>query len=253
VKRLATAVMALIALLALGHDASAQQFRKPMGHVNDYAAKLTVLEANVLEQKLADYKARTRHEIAVTIVQTLNNLTIEEYANKMFEEWGIGSKEKDDGVLLLIAVTERKVRIEPGYGAEGAITDGTAGNIVRKLIVPPLRQDKWSEGVNAGVDAIIARLDGDRSLDPGQAVEAEKPIPVWVIVLIVAIIIIVLAVLVIAGAGSGDGGGGYSSRGRSRSSSWSSSGSSGSSSRSSGGFGGFGGGRSGGGGATGSF
>lgn len=129
---------------------------KPQGFVNDFASILSTQEKSSLELKLSDFKKQTSIEIAVVTIPTLGDETIETYAVKLFEEWGIGDKEKDNGTLFLIAPTERKVRIEVGYGLEGVLTDAQSYGIIQKIIIPEFKSGNMQAGILKGSDAIIS-------------------------------------------------------------------------------------------------
>jgi uncharacterized protein len=130
------------------------------GLVNDFEHKLTPDDAAKLETLLRDYEKRTTNEIAfVTVPSLRNTMSVEEYANKLFHTWGIGKKGKDNGILFLWVPADRKVRIEVGYGLEGDMPDGRAGQIYREEVLPKFKQEKWAEGVFGGINAIIKHLD----------------------------------------------------------------------------------------------
>lgn len=129
---------------------------KPSGFVNDFAGIISAQEKQDIEGKLSSLRTNTGFEIAVVTVPSLGDETVETYAVKLFEEWGIGNKEKDTGLLLLIGFNERKIRIETGYGTEGAVTDIQSGNIIRDLITPAFKQGKYGEGISSAVDALTA-------------------------------------------------------------------------------------------------
>jgi uncharacterized protein len=110
---------------------------------------------------LKNFRAEKAHEIAVVTVPTIADETIETYAVKLFAEWGIGGREKDNGVLLLIARDEREVRIEVGYGLEGALTDLESKQIIDKVIVPAFTRGEIDAGVTQGVSAIEQAIAGE--------------------------------------------------------------------------------------------
>jgi uncharacterized membrane protein YgcG len=128
---------------------------------------LTVLDNYVLsdseqtqiERTLREYNARTTNEFAVLVIPTLGDEVLEPYANRIFHEWGIGIKGKDNGVLFLWATKEHKIRIEVGRGLEQYLPDGRAGQIIREDITPHFRKQEWYSGVTGGVAAVIKRLD----------------------------------------------------------------------------------------------
>ena len=112
-------------------------------------------------------------EIAVVMIKTLDGAEIADYANALFREWGIGSADRNNGVLLLVALEDRSMRIEVGYGLEGAIPDGVAGRIIRDIIGPSFSEEQYDEGVLRGFNAIAGRVaaEYDISLDAEGYVE----------------------------------------------------------------------------------
>lgn len=128
----------------------------PTGFVNDFAGVLSVDERQTIEVRLVALKGQTGAEIAVVTVASLGDETIETYATKLFEEWGIGGEKKDTGLLLLVAPNDRQVRIEVGYGLEGPVTDLQAGNIIRTVMTPALKEGKYAMGISGAVDALVA-------------------------------------------------------------------------------------------------
>ncbi|MFM2414356.1 MAG: hypothetical protein RI911_49 [Candidatus Parcubacteria bacterium] len=133
----------------------------PTGHVNDFAGVLSSEAKAGLETTLAAHEKETSNQIAVVTVQTLGDDYIEHYAVKLFEEWGIGTKDKDNGVLLLLAITDRKVRIEVGYGLEGALPDSIADSIIRTHIVPALKNEQYDVALRDGAVNIMAAIQGE--------------------------------------------------------------------------------------------
>jgi uncharacterized protein len=131
--------------------------------VNDFARVFSEDDASSLEQLLGDTEKQTSAEIAVVTVASLDGMTIEEYANRLFKEWGIGKKAADNGVLVLVAPSERRARIEVGYGLEPILPDGLAGEIIRTQFVPEFRRGDYAAGIRAGVVRIIAIVRRDPS------------------------------------------------------------------------------------------
>ncbi len=225
--------------------------------VNDAANVLSPEQKAILEQKLAALDDSTSNQIAVVLVKTLNDYPIEEYAVKLFRNWGIGNKKTNNGVLLIAAIDDRKIRIEVGYGLEGAIPDITTASIIRNDIVPNFKEGNYYHGIDQAVESITKAAAGeykvkrDRQSNRGSGGS-------------IITFLIILAVVIILVAGGGGGGGGMMSRrgyggianavllstllggGRSSGGGWGGG-------DGGGGFGGFGGGSSGGGGASGSW
>lgn len=154
----------LLIVTTLSAWASAQTSRSPLpapsGHINDFAAVLDKETVVDLETILRNFDARTGAQIAVVTVKTLDGRPIEEYANELYRAWGIGAKtgeNKDKGALLLIATEDRRSRLEVGYGLEGDLPDGLAGEMLRRMR-PSFRELKWSEGVTLGVRTLVDTL-----------------------------------------------------------------------------------------------
>ncbi len=155
-----------ILLLATGHTpvCTAAQFPEPVGYVNDFAGIISGEMESRLEEVLRNLKTRTGKEVAVVTVENMGGLDENTFAVELFEEWGIGSKERDDGVLILIAKEERRLRIEVGYGLEHLITDGTAGQIRDRYMVPSLKNNDWDTGISAGALAIASIIADDSGI-----------------------------------------------------------------------------------------
>jgi uncharacterized protein len=137
----------------------------PTGYVNDLAGVLSVSTKDSLEQELKAYDEKTTNQITVVTVQTIGNDYIENYAVKLFEEWKIGTKAHDNGVLILIAVQDRKMRIEVGYGLEGVITDTVADRIIRDQMVPQLRQNNYDAAVQGAVHTVMSAAANEYAAD----------------------------------------------------------------------------------------
>ncbi|MCX6788259.1 MAG: TPM domain-containing protein [bacterium] len=134
---------------------------KPAGFVNDFAGMLKPDEKTALEQKLSAFEKSTSNEISVVTIPSLEGDYIENYAVKLFEEWKIGKQGKDNGVLLLISRDDKSLRIEVGYGLEGALTDSQSYWIIQNEITPQFKQNNYYAGIDAGVSKIIAATQGE--------------------------------------------------------------------------------------------
>ena len=127
-------------------------------YVNDYANVLSSETKNHIINKSLELYNKDKTQVVVSVVNSLEGLTVEEYALEMFREFGIGDKELNNGILLLLSVGDREVRIEVGYGLEGVINDGKAGRILDNYMIPDLRNNNWDSAVRKGYDAIISEL-----------------------------------------------------------------------------------------------
>ena len=239
----------LLALIAFCVVAFAADFPPLTGRVVDRANLIPAAERSALEAKLADLETKSGIQLVVATVSSLGGVEIEPYANGLFRAWKLGEKTKNNGVLLVVAPNERRVRIEVGYGLEGTLTDALSKVIITNAMTPRFKANDFAGGITRGVDDIITVLTTDASewqKRPSLRVDSEPangPVS-WMVVAGIVLLIGLMIVspsfrwIVFAMLMSGRSGGGGSG------------GSAGSSS--SGGFSG-GGGSSGGGGASGSW
>ena len=250
----AAAVLCCLASLVFAFD-----FPALSGRVVDQAAVMNAQSRSAVEAKLKDLEDKSSIQLVVATVRSLQGGDIETYANQLFRFWKLGEAKKNNGVLLLVAPSEHKVRIEVGYGLEGTLTDALSSVIIQSAIIPRFKSNDFSGGIERGVDGIISVLSGDtaewqrkvgvRSDDISKLFNALFPILFF--------LVFVFLMRYMMGAGHGTSGGHYVRRnGRlvfvPYASGWGSSGWSGGG-FSGGGFssGGFGGGFSGGGGSSG--
>ena len=166
------ALVALLAPLAWSIDTSKL---KPTGYVNDFAHALSPGNAQVLEAYCANVEQATGVQMAMVLVDTLEGDPVEDVANRLYREWGIGKKGKDEGLLILLAIKDRKNRIEVGYGLEPIINDGDAGGILRG-IRPILQQGNYAGALLAAAQQMgnqIAQAKGVQIA--GQPVARARP------------------------------------------------------------------------------
>jgi len=157
---------ALIAFLILALPAAAApKFPALTGRVVDDAHVLSSQTQGDLDQKLAALEAKTSRQLVVVTIPSLQGYDIADYGYQLGRAWGIGQGKLNNGVLFIVAPTERRVRIEVGYGLEPIITDALSEVIIQKAVLPKFRANDFNGGVEAGVDALIQQL----SLDPSQA------------------------------------------------------------------------------------
>jgi uncharacterized protein len=128
---------------------------RPHGYVSDATGILSQQQQYSIEMLAAELENKTTAQLAVVIVPSVRPETIEQYAVRLFEKWGIGRHLKNNGVLFLIAVQDREVRLEVGYGLEGFLTDAVSRSIIERFIIPAFRQGKYDQGVQAGAAAIV--------------------------------------------------------------------------------------------------
>jgi len=133
-------------------------FPKLTGHVVDTANILSKQERSTIEEILTNHENNTSNQVVVVTLPSLNDKPIEEYALELGRHWGIGQKEKNNGVLLVIAMKERKLRIEVGYGLEGALTDKISHEIIEYIIKPKFKRKNYFEGIKDGVENILKAI-----------------------------------------------------------------------------------------------
>jgi uncharacterized protein len=153
-------------------------FPTPQGAVTDEAGVLDAKARAELGALLRDVEQQTSAEIAVVTVPSLDGMTVEEYANRLFKAWGIGKKGRDNGVLVLVAPTEHKMRIEVGYGLEAVLPDGLAGQIVRTECLPRFKEGDYARGLHDGVARVAAIVRANHTLtaDERSAIdESDQP------------------------------------------------------------------------------
>lgn len=243
-RRLALAIVLIAGWTGLVHAADLT-FPALTGRVVDAADILTPEQRAALEAKLKAYEDKTSDQVVVATVPSLQGTTVEDYGNRLFRAWQLGQTKTNNGALLLVAPTERKVRIEVGYGLEGALTDALSRVIIASAITPRFKAGDYGGGIAAGVDGMLAILAGDaQEWQRKPQVRSDEVDTGQVVVFLVLFLVVLLVawrmnrsgrrggIVFLPGPGSGGWSGGFSGGG------------------SSGGFGG-GGGFSGGGGSSG--
>ena len=140
---------------------------RPEGRVTDQTRTLSSDEIAALERKLSNFEQETSNQIAVLLIPSLEDDSLEDYSIRLAEKWKIGQKEKNNGAILLIVKDDRKIRIEVGYGLEGALPDALSGAIIRNEIAPRFKAGQFYQGIEAGVDAIMAATRGEYKAAPG--------------------------------------------------------------------------------------
>ncbi len=246
-------VFLLITLMCLTTGSplfGADTFPAPRGAINDFAGVIAPEYKDRMERLAEEVLQKTGTSVVVATVKSIGDSDPADYANRLYEAWGIGKKGEDKGVLIFLALEERRIRIETGYGVEGILPDGLTGEILDRYVVPDLKKGDYSKGLlnaEAAVISIIAR-DAEVSITgmPSTTTRRTKPqsSPTSNLVTLILLFIIIsfllgtrqgrrmlpFILLMLMMGGRGGGGGGFGGFGG-------------------GGFGGFGGGMSGGGGA----
>ncbi len=245
----------LLVLLTYGTTMKAQLPSPPYPPrlVNDYTNTLSSQQIDILEHKLVAYNDSTSTQILVMLVDDLQGYSIEQYATEIGHSWGVGQKDKGNGLVVLVKPkkgTERgQVNISPGYGMEEYVTDATAKQIIEREMIPAFKEDDYYTGIDNAVNVVMDLCSGKFTQD--EYANGGKPIPLWLILLFLIALILIFrssngnqnysggghrTIWIPMGGGFGSGGFGGGGGGFSG-----------------GGFGGFGGGGFGGGGASGSW
>lgn len=257
-------ILIALVLTLLSFTGFAQDFpEKPNKLVNDYTGTLNPDQIGRLEQKLVAFDDSTSTQIAIAILKSVGDYDINEYALELGRKWGVGSKGKNNGIMIVVALGDRKISIQTGYGLEGALPDLYARRIIDNDIKPYFKAGDYFKGLDSGTDAIISYTKGEYKNDKPRVSKQGAGIPGVIIVVIIVGVIVVILGTKRGGRGGGGGGSVINSRGVADALFWSallgsgrsSGGSSwgGGSSSGGGGFGGFGGGSFGGGGSSGSW
>lgn len=177
----------------------AQDFpAKPNTLVNDYTNTLSAAQISQLEQKLVAFDDSTSNQIAVVILKSVGDYDINEYALELGRKWGVGGKEKNNGVILLVALGDRKMSIQTGYGLEGALPDIYTKRIIENDIKPFFKAGDYYSGIVAGTNSIISLVKGEYKNDKPKAKRSKGNAGFAVI-----IIIIIIAILIRKGGGGG--------------------------------------------------
>ena len=180
------ALMLHTAALAQGASKPAQTLT---GRVVDATGIIDPAERQSLTQKLADFEAKSSDQVVVVTVPSLNGEDIETYSNRLFRAWALGQKQENNGILLVVAPNDRKVRIEVGYGLEGVMTDALSSVIINGTIIPEFRTGDYSKGIVQGVDGILSVLSGDAAELEARArrnVQSSSDDVDWVFVVFIA-------------------------------------------------------------------
>jgi uncharacterized protein len=170
--------------------AAAQQPVAPLtGHIVDTTGTLSQDALAAIEQTLTELEERKGSQVAVLLVRTTAPEAIEPYALRVAEEWGIGRSGVDDGVVLVVALDDRRMRFEVGYGLEGAVPDALARRIIAETIAPRFYEGDYAGGLNAGLDALIGLIDGEPLPVPVSRAPESEPFTALPFVLILAVFV----------------------------------------------------------------
>jgi len=220
----------ILALFLFGNIALALEVPNYTNWVNDFANVIDDQIEDQLNNKISDYEKKTTNEIAVVTIPSLEGESLEDFSIRLAENWKPGKEEKDNGIILLFAVQEKRVRLEVGYGLEGIINDAKAGRILDDYVVEYKNAGDFTKAAENGVEGIIKTI-GEEPWQESQSGQIPEDVLLWIVIIIIGLVVFfVIWKLFEGGIFSG--------------------GSSGRSSSNSSGFGGFSGGSFGGGGAS---
>ena len=164
----------LLLLVLIASPAAAQEFPKLTGRVVDAANIIPDADEAALTQKLAAVEQASTRQLVVATVPNLQGYDIADYGYQLGRHWGLGQKGVNNGMILLVAPAERKVRVEVGYGLEPIMTDALSHQIIQNDILPAFREGDFPRGINAGADAIIAQLQAPPEQAEQKALEAQQ-------------------------------------------------------------------------------
>ncbi len=202
--RMTSWIAAALVLCLIG-VALAFNFPPLTGRVVDQASIISAQGRSELETKLKDLENKSGIQLVVATVKSLEGSDIETYANELFRNWKLGEAKKNNGVLLLVAPNEHKVRIEVGYGLEGTLTDALSSVIISSAIVPRFKANDFTGGIERGVDGIISVLSGDTAdWQPKPSVRAEDSAPLSNELFLILFVLVVVFVVwsLIRGSGT---------------------------------------------------
>ncbi|HAI76677.1 MAG TPA: methanol dehydrogenase [Microscillaceae bacterium] len=167
----------------------------PAKYVNDFAGFMSAEEVKTLEQKLYKYADTTSTQIVVVTISSLQGATIEKYANDLARNWGIGQKDKNNGLLILIAKQERKIRIEVGYGLEGKVPDQLTADIQELQMRPNFKNNQYYKGLDEATDVLFDALKGEfkgTTTKVSQGQHDDMEIFMWVAGVVILVIIVIV-------------------------------------------------------------
>jgi uncharacterized protein len=229
----ARAVVAFVTLLWASLAVCAPDFPALTGRIVDQANVIPAATRNAVETKLAELETKSGIQLVVATVSSLGGEEIEPYANALFRTWKLGEKTKNNGVLLLVAPNQHRVRIEVGYGLEGTLTDALSKVIITNAIAPRFKSGDFGDGVSRGVDDIITVLTTDSSewqqrpslrLDNQQSMDVGDWILIALLIALVTLLVVSpgfrwfflnVALNILLNSGGSRGGGGFSGGGSS--------------------------------------
>ena len=169
-----TILIYFLFLLAILNCSALTIPNEPGGYINDYAKMLSLQTTNQIVAELINYEKETSNQIVIVTFKSLDGESLEDFSIKLAQKWKIGTKEKDNGVILLVFKDDRKVRIEVGYGLEGVLTDAICSQIIRNEIVPNFKAGNYDLGVEKAIGAIIEVTKGEYKAERSNLTSADS-------------------------------------------------------------------------------
>ena len=164
---------------------AAQSFPKAVGRVNDFANVIDPATEAEIDRQLDQLEQKTSSEIAVATIRSLDGIASTDYANRLFKEWGVGQAKLDNGVLVVIAIDDRDMAIEVGYGLEGVLPDGLAGQVIREDFTPRFKAGDYSGGIRNGVSHLVEIVEKHQVLTPEEIAKLNRgkgTLPLWAMI-----------------------------------------------------------------------
>jgi uncharacterized protein len=186
--RLLAAAFLLVVLAAALAPGALRVPPAPDRRVNDYARALTPAERDRLEQQLVARERGSDNQVVVAIFRSLDGESLEDFSIRLAQAWRIGRKGLDSGVIFLVFLDDRKMRIEVGYGLEPMLTDAVSSSILRDVVAPRFREGKVADGIGAGLDAIEAAIKGMYRAPAGRASPASGSLSLMQLLLLLAVL-----------------------------------------------------------------
>lgn len=190
-KRTFLCVAAAVLLCSAAFSADIK-FPSPAGAANDYAKVIGPVNISNIERLAASLRSKNGAELAVVTVKTTAPLDAKTYAVELFKKWGIGQKGKDNGVLVLAAIEDRRIEIEVGYGLEGILTDGYCGRVIDEKILPSFKKSDYGQGLYAGASELAAKV--IKEYDPSAPVKNKGAIAGYLV--LSAFLVFIAAILI---------------------------------------------------------
>lgn len=193
----ASALVVCAALVAFAAGSSPARAESPLpppaAYFNDYARLVSAEAAARLDAKLRRFAAETSTQLVVAVFPSLPSPSLEDFTVRTAQSWRVGRKDWDNGAVLFVFVADRKMRIETGYGLEGALPDQLAARILDQQVRPRFREGDWAGGLEAGIDGIIAATRGEYKAPPPRREAAGVPPVALVIILVFVLLLLWLA------------------------------------------------------------